>query len=187
VYSELEFANIIYRRRIPFEFNTPSKVKGEDYDLRIKLFDNKFVFCEVKCKIEGTKLTRTSIRNSFIASRKQLPNSGPGIIGIKFPENWILDDRSGPFLKSVLDDCFQHTSRVVAVVIRWEEFIPLPIGGGTAVYKFTVINNAIYQINDEAVSKLLEILPQPIDNNWIRFRNIYNEIMQTPNPRIEPT
>ena len=91
VYSDLEDGSFLYRRGVPFEYVTPTGMRGFDYDARIVLQGGAFMPVEMKCNIESTDLTRGAVRGALETARKQLPKGEPGLIFLKIPEAWLRE------------------------------------------------------------------------------------------------
>jgi hypothetical protein len=120
-YAELEAGSFLLSRGIPFKYIDERGVRGFDYDAQILLRSGAHISCEMKCKVESTELSDGAIRNAFNTARKQLPSSGLGLVFLKIPESWLHVPTAGTLLSAVINDFLRGTSRVIAVVVRWEE------------------------------------------------------------------
>jgi hypothetical protein len=148
-----------------------SCVKGNDYD-----FDAgegaTAVCCEVKCKLESTDLGENTIINALTNARKQLPADRAAIIGVKIPELWIREPELRRMLESALAYFFRNSSRVVAVVVRWEEVSTLTTGGGEIMYKFDAFPNEGSRHLTDEVRLLVEQLMRSAGGDWTSFRAV---------------
>jgi hypothetical protein len=134
-YAELEFAWHFVWRGVQIRFLDRCGIKGRDYDFDAGE-ETSTVCCEVKCKLESTDLGENTIVNALDAARKQTPAERAAIIGVKIPKTWIRESALGAMFDSALASFFRNSSRVVAVVVRWEEVTLLAGGGGMTLYKF---------------------------------------------------
>jgi hypothetical protein len=136
-FAELEAGAFLRRRGVRFRYINPSGTKGADYDAEIPLHETIKVNCEMKSKTEGTDLGEGAIRNPLQAARKQLPANEPGLVFLKVPEPWVQQPEEARILPTIIDAFLRGTSRVTAVVLRWEEqqllrsADPLPVSSGT--------------------------------------------------------
>lgn len=120
-YAELEAGAFLLQRAMQFRYVNPSGIKGADYDAEIQLTDGIKVNCEMKCKAEGTDLGEGAVRNPLQAARNQLAPDEPGLLFLKVPEAWVCQPESIQVVPTAIDTFLRGTSRVVAVVLRWEE------------------------------------------------------------------
>jgi hypothetical protein len=118
--AELQAARLLATSSIPFRFVLEKKRKKQDYDIELTAPNGKVVCYETKCKLESTKLSETSLLKSLKKAVKQLPNSTPGIVFIKFPETW---------------------KRIVKVVVHWEVSHRMRTGSYMRLSKFREIEN----------------------------------------------
>jgi len=91
--AELYVGRILYINDVPFRFVAPKGQKGDDYDLEVTYPDGTVVCGETKCKIESTTLTESTIANALQTARGQLPKDRPGVIFLKFPQQWLEGDQ----------------------------------------------------------------------------------------------
>jgi hypothetical protein len=85
--AELEIGRMLYVHDYKFQFNERQAVKRRDYDLEIQL-DRWSVCADVKCKLEITPITATTIISTLEKGRAQLPDNRPGILFVKVPQKW---------------------------------------------------------------------------------------------------
>jgi hypothetical protein len=118
--AELDFGMFLRRQGAVFSYVAPTGVKGRDYDVDV-LYEGGTVACgDIKCKIEGTDYTESSLLNSLKKAQKQFPSDRPGIIFVKVPQRWV-DLSTGNLgvetdVSETLAKFFQATKRVVLVV-----------------------------------------------------------------------
>lgn len=171
-YSELECGAFLHRRGVRFRYVVPSGVQGADYDAEVILDGGGCLYCEMKCKAEGTGLSEGAVRNPLQTARKQLPPDQPGLVFLKLPEIWLLQEDVAHIVPSTVDAFLRGTSRVVAVVITWEEQRPLPPGGAITLYRFRLERGAAPKAVPEPVVDMLGRLAQPLSATWVSFRGI---------------
>ena len=91
--SELEAGAFLVKRGAAFKYVTPSGEKGADYDGEITLSDNTTFCCEMKCKIEATKIGKQTVLTSLNAAREQLPAQKPGLVFLRSLRPGLLIQR----------------------------------------------------------------------------------------------
>lgn len=116
--AEIEVGGHLLSRNIKFEFVIPSNIKTNDFDIRIT--DPK-INCEVKHKIESTKISANSLLNTIRSAKQQLPKHEPSIIFLKIPENWINDKIIDQIIPLVFDAFLKRNENILGIMIRWEE------------------------------------------------------------------
>ncbi|HET8670799.1 MAG TPA: hypothetical protein VFM05_09300 [Candidatus Saccharimonadales bacterium] len=175
-YAELEAGAFLLRRSVLFNYVDEIGVKGLDYDGQILLKSGERVICEMKCKVESTGLSEGGSRNALDAARRQLPPGEPGIVFLKIPESWVRDPKVSTVLSTALNDFLRGTSRVIAVVLRWEEvFVQAGEVGALIAYKYRVeLGPAPKSVSPE-VQNLLDQLSGPAMSAWISFGVIAEE------------
>ena len=171
-YAELEAGHYLRRRGVSFQFVTASGKRGLDYDGEILLPDGTKVNCEMKCKVESTQLSKASILSTLRYARRQLPRDELAIVFMKIPEAWLSQPEISAVSEQALSDFFRSTSRVLAVVMRWEEVLLQPDGAGAIVYKYRLERNAQVPRPPTAVSTLLNSLDYQGDSAWVSFRTV---------------
>lgn len=171
-YAELECGAFLHRRGIAFRYVVPSGVQGADYDAEIIIEGGGEVCCEMKCKAEGTDLSEGAVRNPLQTARKQLPRGQAGLVFLKVPEIWVRQEGVAHIVPSTIDAFLRGTSRVVAVVIRWEEQHLLPSGGAATLYRFRLERGATPKAVPEPVERILGLLAEPGGAPWVSFRAI---------------
>jgi len=178
-YSELEAGAFLLRRAVQFRYVTPSGTKGSDYDAELPLPEAAKVNCEMKCKVEGTDLGEGAVRNPLQAARKQLPPGEPGLVFLKVPEAWVYQPETPQVIPTTIDAFLRSTSRVVAVVLRWEEqHLQGPDGGALILYRFRLERGTPPKPVAPSVEALLTSLAGPGTAGWVSFRAIAEEAMQ---------
>ncbi len=111
-------------------------MRGFDYDARIVLQGGAFILVEMKCNIESTDLTRGAVRGALETARKQLPKGEPGLIFLKIPKAWLREPIDT--VKSYFNDFLRRTSRVVAIVVRYESVLVSDTGASLHLFFFKV-------------------------------------------------
>lgn len=117
-FAEIEVGKILYSNEWEFEFVVPRQVKGDDYDLELRL-RSSLVSCETKCKLEEFEAHEAGLIDSLNTARTQLPANRPGMIFVKIPQVWwdCFDERSEfkNFLQSTTEKFLRGTGRIVSV------------------------------------------------------------------------
>lgn len=134
-FAELEMADHLRRSGIDIGFVEEKGEKGSDYDLQLAINNKPFLSAEVKLKQKTTELTSKSLLNSLESARKQLPKNKPGLITVRLPEHWVREERLEAILMGTVSQFFSNTSRIVAIIFRWEEGHELE-NGYAVLYKF---------------------------------------------------
>ena len=179
IYTELEVGKFLLRQAVSFKYVDEVGVKGLDYDGQIFLHNNERVNCEMKCKIESTELSEGAIRNALDTARKQLPPSEQGIIFLKIPESWVHEVNIGTLLLTTINDFLRGTSRVIAVILYWEE-VYLQAGKSAAIVanKYRIERGIVPKNVSHEVQKMLDQLSGPETASWVSFQTIAKETIQ---------
>ena len=178
-YSELEAGGFLLRRSLKFGYKIPSGTKGADFDIEILLPDAAKLNCEIKCKVESTDLSEGAVRNPLQDARRQLPSGEPGLVFLKLPEVWVHNPNFASVLRSTIDAFLRGTSRVIAVVLRWEEQFRLGSSGGAlTLYKFHVALGEFRKPVPQPVETVLQALSGPATAPLVSFRKISKEVLQ---------
>ena len=178
-YSELEAGGFLLRHAVPFNYIDETGVRGLDYDGQIILQNGERVNCEMKCKIESTEFSESTIRNTLDTARKQLPSGKSSLVFLKIPEPWVHQSQISTLLPTVMNDFLRGTSRVVAIILRWEEVYILPRQEGSLiVYKYGIERGITPKKISSEVRNLLDQLSRPGRGPWISFRSIAEEAVQ---------
>jgi hypothetical protein len=114
-YAELEVGKLLFLHGVRFEFNQPTKIKGQDFDLRIWCSNGREAVADTKCKEETGQPSANTIRNSLDRARGQLPAHQPGFVFIKVPRIWIEDEGYAASLNDIASNFMKGTGRVVSV------------------------------------------------------------------------
>jgi hypothetical protein len=176
-FAELEAGGFLRRRAVPFRYVNPSGTKGADYDAEIPLDETIKVNCEMKCKMEGTDLSEGAVRNPLQTARKQLPAGEPGFVFLKVPEPWMQQPDAGRILPTTIDAFLRGTSRVTAVVLRWEEQQLLRPDGALILYKFRLERGSPPKVVAPPLEPLLNVLAGPATAAWVSFQAIAEQVM----------
>jgi len=114
-YAEIDVGSHLFKRGIEFEFKKPIGTKTNDYDLRIT--DNIIVNCEIKHKLESTKLSTQTIKNSLSDANKQLPKNELGIIFLKIPQEWVESNEIIESISRVINPFFdRNKSNIISTI-----------------------------------------------------------------------
>ncbi|HEU4388715.1 MAG TPA: hypothetical protein VFV34_13015 [Blastocatellia bacterium] len=171
-YAELEAAGYLKRRGLNLRFVTPTGRKGGDYDAEVILSDSSKVNCEMKCKVEDSHLTSSGLLTSLKGARRQLPADEAAVVFIKIPESWLADTNLNVIIAKALEDFFRSTSRVVGVVLRWEEvWLELQGPSGAVVYKYRLERKHRTSASS-LVGDLLDAVAGPGYFPWVSFRKL---------------
>jgi hypothetical protein len=74
---------------VSFNYRMPIGVKQADYDIDYVRLDGQTGRCEVKTKLQGTKLSEETIKNTLTEAKKQLPKGKTSIVLLRIPEVWM--------------------------------------------------------------------------------------------------
>jgi hypothetical protein len=176
-YSELEAGGFLRDRGVRFRYVTPSGARGADYDAEIPLPGGGKLNCEMKCKVESTDLSEAAVRNPLQDARKQLPPGEPGLVFLKIPEQWVRQPEVAQVVLTAIDTFLRGTSRVVAVVVCWEEQHLLPAGGALIAYRFRLERGASPKQVPQAVEEVLRALVAPPIAPRVSFRSIAEAVL----------
>jgi hypothetical protein len=176
-FAELEAGAFLWRRAVPFRYINPSGTKGADYDAEIPLHEKIKVNCEVKSKTEETDLSEGAVLNPLQTARKQLPPAEPGPVFLKVPEHWVQQPEAARILPTIIDAFLRGTSRVTAVVLRWEEQQLVRPDRALILYKFRLERGSPPKVVAPPVERLLTVLAGPATAEWVSFRAIAEQAM----------
>jgi len=189
--AELHVGRLLYINDAQFKFVVPKmKKKGEDYDLEITYPDGLVVCGETKCKIESTQLTAKTIENALRAARGQLPEDKPGIVFLKFPQQWFEGDQKSSAERLMVETAIAffrgeppripRTTRVVSVKyyvepLSWANGI---VGQG---HLFKEVSNPHNKFNPTRNWSLFHYRPttdhwNKLPAKWIRLVNFPDEL-----------
>ena len=177
-YGELECVAQIKKANLTFSFVFPSGNRGKDYDMEIMFSLGDKLNCEIEVTTEEKDLKQSAILNKLKGAKRQLPKGQPGMIFLKIPESWPKQPDSQAIINESLTRFLRDTNRVIAVVLRWEEFIMDLSKANPAVLKILFrieANTASEFYNSEIENILLQINNSP-GKDWIRFRDIVKQI-----------
>lgn len=166
-FAELEAGTHFYRRGIKFEFVKPIMKKGFDFD--IILNTNPKINCEVKHKIESTKLSGKTLIKSLEEARKQVPSDKPAFFVIKIPEDWIKHPN---FLKEIppsIEGFFKQkrNSNVIGSLFRWESRHPKHKGG--FFWRYKLVKNSFSKFSNKQMDLILKKINSQNIEKWVSF------------------
>jgi hypothetical protein len=144
--AELDTAEMLYMSEIPFRFVEETGKIGFDYDMEA-IIGGTATACEVKCKIDNTKMSSNTIENAIGKARKQLPTDKPGIVFLRVPEAWDTDASFSDQLMKAVANAFRASKRLSAVIVHWKQWDELNTGRPEGTRTFTKHNeNARYPL-----------------------------------------
>lgn len=115
-FAELEFGKLLYINDVEFRFVDPrNRAKGEAYDYEVTFPDGLTACADAKCKIEAHEATPTSVGNTLIKARKQLPKDRPAMIFVKVQSHWFTEPKIYSMLGEVTRGFFRNTRRIISV------------------------------------------------------------------------
>ena len=176
-YSELEVGGMLVRADVRFSYRDAVGRKGDDYDVEIEAPNGARVPCEAKCKFEGTDLSKGGIRNTLEDARQQLPRGQQGIVFLKIPQAWVQQPVIASTMKETLSEFLRGTSRVAAVVQRWEVKLLPPDGGALTIYQRRVDSQPTTELSPQ-VRCVLEQVMGPDAAPWISLQQVAAQALQ---------
>ncbi len=184
---ELEGMRLLWLNGLRFKLKPTSAVTGErTYECDVLLPDGLEVPCEMKCKLEDTKLSESTIRRAIKDSRGQLPPDRYGVVIVKIPMPWGLAPHTLAFIKCAVRKELKMTNRVCEVLLYHRDYIP---AGTKSLYPILISSVR----NDN--SKLLHQVSEGIlkhgkpERSWVFFSQFTSPdvlrqfIDANPNPR----
>jgi hypothetical protein len=121
LFAELEVGKFLFHcRNLDFEYNVPTGVDGQDYDLKI-YFKNEIYYAEIKCKVEETLFSASTISKSIARAFSQMPKNEQNVIYLKVQEDWV-DHSNYEVLKTQILKQLNFTSRIATIILFWDEF-----------------------------------------------------------------
>lgn len=172
---ELQIAKMLVRSGNTIEFVIPTKIKGQDFDLRLDLQQGEQASVEIKCKREETCADASSLNNTLGDIRKQLPKGGPSLAFVRLPSEWISDQAFTSSVPSVLEAYFRNTTRVNAVILVWEEWLDLGETKRARVQRFKAEINPNPASRLPRLDKILPALDRNRVNEKAHFQMSYGD------------
>ena len=127
--GELEGAKLLFMSGLSFRFRGRSGSKGKDFDVQLLTSDGSVINCEMKSKLEITRLSESTVTRTLKAARKQLPEAEANVILLKLPEAWIRLPQTGEVMNYATSKFFRNTGKdVAAIVFHWYESVPAANG-----------------------------------------------------------
>jgi hypothetical protein len=169
-YAELESGDFLYRRGITFRYVDRTGQKGADFDAVLPLEDGSSLPAEMKAKAETTELSANGVENILQNARSQLPPGTPGLIFLKLPEAWIRNPDVAAIVTSAVNGFLRGTTRVIAVILQWEEQHAVNPEGALTLYKFRLERGATPKPVSAAVESILKavVVSEP-NAAWVEF------------------
>lgn len=112
-YAELEFGRILFHYDLNFRFLARQATKSPDYELICR--DGIRSFADAKCKVEGSAVTESTIRNSIKDAWEQIPKDGPGIVFIKIPQDWAESRETRVLMRDTAVNYLRGTGRLASI------------------------------------------------------------------------
>lgn len=119
-FAVLDASRILKRLGIQFQFKQALPDSSYDFDIIDK---DDVIPCEVKCKIELTKLSESTIRDSLMKAENQLPSGTKSIVFMKIPENWLAHRELKKSLEGEILDTLSKRKSIIAVVVYFEGWL----------------------------------------------------------------
>lgn len=187
--AELETAKLLMLAGLEFRFVVPVGAKGSDFDVEIALPSGS-INCEIKCKVEATDLSDSTILNTLRDASSQLPRIGPNVIFVKLPTPWAWQEQVRNTVNSAARRFYGHSRRVDAIVFHWAVFMPLGdrrmrratgcwlVANDASEHRATVIN--------ELAARLAPLFTSDLKSNpysrggtrfWTHLPDIANEML----------
>jgi hypothetical protein len=184
-FEELEGASQLKKDGIPFRFLAPSRSHLEGTpDLEILLSDQQSVLYETKGKAESSDFSIAKMRSSLEdAARRQLRKDRPGMILLKIPEAWPREPKLAFMAQNLLKDFFSRTPEVVAVNLRWDEYLPNGQGGEARSY-YRIERNHSSQFLTPAIEDMLCRIGSRLGPEWIRLQKVIRRVFEAPGKSI---
>jgi hypothetical protein len=138
--AELRAAHMLHLNGRQFRFVQPVGGQGENYDIAVE-YEGTEIAVEVKSKSPDTSYTAKSLQNSLADARKQLPRDGPGVIVLEIPKTWADNPEFTREARHEIARSLQRGARVNAVVVLWDEWLPIIGDGYACTTRFTIMEH----------------------------------------------
>jgi hypothetical protein len=147
--AELQAAQLIVKSGLAFRFRDETGIRGQDYDCEIR-FGEGWIPCEMKCKVDSTTLTSSTLTSAVSVARRQLPPNAPSIVFIRIPELWIRNPLVRREVRSGLHKAFKNAGRIAAVVLHWEvwHFVSPVLRMRGVQYRFEINRSCRFDITE---------------------------------------
>ena len=93
------------------------------------------------------------------------------------PEPWVQQPEAARILPTIIDAFLRGTSRVTAVMLRWEEQQLLRPDGALILYKFRLERGSPPKVVAPPLEPLLNVLAGPATAAWVSFQAIAEQVM----------
>jgi hypothetical protein len=139
-FIEAQIASLQAAHGFRVEIVGESGLRGRDFDLTASR-DGIALNIEVTGK-DDIPLSAKTIRNTLTGKRTQLPVTGPAIVYMHVPANWMQDLKAAQATFSeAFRDVFARSRRFNAVVLVWEHVVATPVGGTSHIELWPCYNN----------------------------------------------
>lgn len=171
-FIEAQIASLQAANGFKVEIVGESGLRGRDFDLTARR-DGIVLNIEVTSKDE-IPLSAKTVRNTLKSKRTQLPTTGPAILYMHIPANWMQDKKAAQAIFSeAFSDVFSRSRRFNAVVLIWEYVMATPVGGTSNVELWPCYNNnARHQFDRELLDLPLDADGRP------RFANSFYDFLK---------
>jgi hypothetical protein len=115
-FAEVEVGHNLFSRNISFEYVRQSNSSRFDFDIRINDFGG--INCEVKHKLESTRLSKGTVEDSLSRAKSQMPEDEPALIFMKLSTQW--DRETTDELRRAVNSFFPRSPNVLGVVFATE-------------------------------------------------------------------
>jgi hypothetical protein len=114
---ELEGFRLLWLAGLHFKIVHAGAGQNLNYECEITLPSGATAYCEMKCKLETTKFSESSLKNALDGARHQLPKGCCGIILVKIPQTWVEgSDNIASSINAVIGKILNNTTRVCEIV-----------------------------------------------------------------------
>lgn len=118
--AEMETAQMLCDRGVPFKFTAPQK--GNSYDFEVETVDDEWIPSEIKLRKIKFETSGVGVRNLINDARKQLPKTRPGFVFIRYDEAsmWPLNQEKADKYTATKNDIariVKSSGRIASVKI----------------------------------------------------------------------
>jgi len=147
-------------------FVEPVGVRTQDFDAAI-IGNGHEIAVEVKARDEETLAAYrdVSVLNSLNKARKQVPRQGPALVFVQICSSWAGDMATRASIDASVRSWMRGVSRVNAVVLMFEQFVPHGEAGVVVIVGFDVIANPSPRTDVPNIMGVLRGLELSLDLN----------------------
>jgi hypothetical protein len=118
---ELEGLRLLWMAKLGFRIIHTGAGEGLRYECEVTLPNGEIAYCEMKCKIETTNFSPSTVKDSLDTARGQLPPNRCGVVIVKIPRGWF--DSSWASLEAAVQAFLRNTTRVSEIILYERAFI----------------------------------------------------------------